>query len=429
LGVTVALRKLRSPLLAEFLRDGDEHVVLEAARGIHDEPIEAALPALAAVPLGPASSDALARRVVNASYRTGEANGAARLAGVAARGDLPEALRLEALKGLGEWNSPPTRDRVLNIYRPLAKRPGEPAAAALKELLPQILARQDKAGLEGAKLAARLGIGDVGPALVKLFEDLQLPAASRAEALKALLALKDSRIETFARAALTDKQPLVRAAGLELLAELKPQESLPLLEQAAASLDRVERQAALATLGAQKKLDADPVLARAFERLQAGEVPADSRLDLLDALAARKSPAMDKLLAEFENARPKDDPLAKFAETLVGGDARRGAAVFFERAQVSCVRCHRVDGRGGDVGPDLSKIGGEKNRPYLLESIVLPNKTIAKNFESVLIVDNDGRTFSGIVKADNDQHLQLMTAEGKLLTIAKSAIDERREGK
>ena len=50
------------------------------------------------------------------------------------------------------------------------------------------------------------------------------------------------------------------------------------------------------------------------------------------------------------------------------------------------MRCHKIAGRGGDVGPDLSKIGGEKTRAYLLESIVLPNKAIAKNFESVEVV-------------------------------------------
>ena len=93
------------------------------------------------------------------------------------------------------------------------------------------------------------------------------------------------------------------------------------------------------------------------------------------------------------------------------------------------MRCHKVEGRGGDVGPELSKIGVDKTRTYLLEAIVLPNKAIAKNFESVLLVTDDGIVHSGIVKAEDDQKIQLMTVEGKLVQITKEQIDERREGK
>ena len=51
--------------------------------------------------------------------------------------------------------------------------------------------------------------------------------------------------------------------------------------------------------------------------------------------------------------------------------------IFFERTQVSCVRCHKFDGHGGDVGPVLDKLGPE-DRKYLLEAIVKPNAAIAK---------------------------------------------------
>lgn len=43
-----------------------------------------------------------------------------------------------------------------------------------------------------------------------------------------------------------------------------------------------------------------------------------------------------------------------------------------------CLRCHKVNGKEGDVGPDLAKIAKEKDRRYLLESICLPSRVIAK---------------------------------------------------
>ena len=69
----VALRRLQSPLVAEFLKDADEVVVLEAARAIHDVPIEAAMPALAALTANPAIKDPhILNRAVNAHYRLGK---------------------------------------------------------------------------------------------------------------------------------------------------------------------------------------------------------------------------------------------------------------------------------------------------------------------------------------------------------------------
>ena len=77
----------------------------------------------------------------------------------------------------------------------------------------------------------------------------------------------------------------------------------------------------------------------------------------------------------------------------------------------------------------MTKIAADKKPSYLLEAVVLPNRTIAKDFESVLIVDDSGKVHSGVVKSEDAQQLRLMTAEGRLLTIDKSTIEERRAAK
>jgi quinoprotein glucose dehydrogenase len=93
------------------------------------------------------------------------------------------------------------------------------------------------------------------------------------------------------------------------------------------------------------------------------------------------------------------------------------------------VRCHKIGGTGGEVGPDLSQIAKDKSREYLLESIVLPSKTIAKNFESVIIHDADGRVLTGVLKGKTDEATTLITAEGKVIEIANADIDEQSFGK
>ncbi|MFM7846403.1 MAG: HEAT repeat domain-containing protein, partial [Planctomycetota bacterium] len=429
LGLAVVLRRLGMSDVAKLLDDADPRVVVEAARGIHDEPIAGAMPALAALAGRELSNDALARRVLNANYRLGTAAQAQAIAQVAARASTPEPMKLEAIEMLASWDKPSPKDRVLNMWRPLAERSRQPAVDAFRAVLPTLVARADKAGAEAAKRAAGLGIQEVGPMLRGLVADLNQPAGSRAEALRALATLKDAQLLPVTRSAVEDQQPAVRAVARDLLAQLQPQEVLPLLRAAAQSDSMIERQAAWTTLGGVSGADVDELFTKGLDQLLAGQTPVDSRLELLTAAGLRKNDAVQSRLKQYLSRRPADDPLAAYAETLAGGDPERGARIFFERAQVSCVRCHTVQGRGGDVGPELTKIGGEKNAAYLLESIVLPNKTIAKNFESVLVVDDQGKVTSGVIKAEDAQTLQLVTAEGGLVKIDKSAIEERRAAK
>lgn len=429
LGLAVVLRRLGSPELSRLLDDADPRVVVEAARGIHDEPLPEALPALAQLAGRDLSNDALARRVLNANFRLGGPANAVAVAQAAARVTTPESMRLEAIDQLASWEQPAPRDRVLNIWRPLPARSKQPAIDAFRGVLPALVARSDKAGAEAAKRAAAMGIQEVGPALRSLLADPQQTAALRADALRALATLKDRQVVETARQAVGDSQAAVRVAAREVLAKLRPDDSLPMLREAAKSDSVLDRQAAFATLASLKAPSADDILAVHLDELLAGRTPLDSRLDLIVAASSRPVDAVRSRLAKYLALRDAADPLAAHAETLAGGDPARGAAIFFERAQVSCVRCHKAGGRGGDVGPELTRIGADKSPAYLLESIVMPNKTIAKNFESVLVVDDQGRVTSGVLKAEDAVTLQLVTAEGKLVKIAKSSIEERRAAK
>jgi quinoprotein glucose dehydrogenase len=113
----------------------------------------------------------------------------------------------------------------------------------------------------------------------------------------------------------------------------------------------------------------------------------------------------------------------------VGGDAEAGRRVFFTKAEVSCLRCHKVQGVGGEVGPDLTGIGGRQKRDYLLESIIEPNRQIAKGFDTVLLGLTNGQTRTGVLKGEDAREVRLMTPEGKLLVVSKDEIEERQTGK
>jgi quinoprotein glucose dehydrogenase len=429
MAAVLALRRLGSPDVARALGDAEPAVALETARAINDVPINDALPQLAALVTRPNLPAPLLYRVLNANFRLGKAENAAAVAHFAARADAPEALRVEALRELAEWAKPAGRDRVMGLWRPLPQRPANLAADALRESLGGVFAGTDKVRQEAAKAAAALGIKEVGPALARLAADVRATSASRVGALEALDKLNDSRIAAARDLALHDADPRVRVEGRRLLAKADPDAALAELARVLLKGEVVERQGAFAVLEGMKAPGAGPLLEAWLDQLLRGNVPPEVRLDLLDAAAAHREGRVAEKLARYEASRAKGDPLAAYREALAGGDAEAGRQIFFGKAEVSCLRCHKVRGEGGEVGPELAGIGGKQTREYLLESIVEPSKQIAKGFETVVVTLKNGTTQTGVLKGEDAKELRLMTAEGKLVRVPKDQIDERDAGK
>src|SRR5262249_20927665 len=130
MALVLALRRQRDPHLADFLKDPDPRIVLEAARAIHDTDTDEADAARGgalraagfnlADPVGQRDPpDARASRVLTANSRRGHADALARYG---ARGDAPVGLRVEALKMLGDLPRPGRRDRVTGLTQDLPPR-------------------------------------------------------------------------------------------------------------------------------------------------------------------------------------------------------------------------------------------------------------------------------------------------------------------
>lgn len=422
--------KFAAQKLSAFLDDTDTGLVLEAARAFDELDDDGLMQALASLAGRPALQPALLRRVLNANLRAGTAKNAAAVARIAADARVPDALRLEAITCLERWNNPPKLDRVTGAWRPIGKRqPVEQLAAIIRPHLGGIFSGSNKVRQQGTKLAATYGIKEVGPLLFKMVSNDQQTGRVRAAALRALGTLNDRQLSRATELALKSSAPGLRAEARRVLAKREPRRAVPLLNAAIQTGDVVEKQSAIAILPTLKTKPADAVLAKWLELLVARKAPAEIELDLINAANARGTGRFYAFVERYNSTRDKNDPLAKFRETLAGGDAARGREIFFGRTSVSCRRCHKINNSGGDVGPDLSKIGGEKKRDYLLESLVLPNKQIAKGFESVTLAMEDGKVYSGIVKADDGKTIKLMQATGELITLNKDAIDDRAKGK
>ena len=151
-------------------------------------------------------------------------------------------------------------------------------------------------------------------------------------------------------------------------------------------------------------------------------------LDLLDAAGKREDRDVRAKVRQFENQRPGADDLRSYRECLVGGEAENGKRIFFEKPEASCVRCHKINGEGGEVGSDQTGIGSRKDRQYILESIVFPNKQIAPGYESVTVVTKAGATFAGTLKSETADKLEINSPEDGLMTVKKADIKTRERG-
>src|SRR5262249_38851173 len=63
--------------------------------------------------------------------------------------------------------------------------------------------------------------------------------------------------------------------------------------------------------------------------------------------------------------------------------------------EAKCFVCHRANGEGGGLGPDLTAVSGRFNARDLLESIILPSKVISDQYQAVVITTTDGRVIMG----------------------------------
>lgn len=432
LATVLVMRRLERPEAAQFLTDADAKVVLEAARAIDDVPIDAGRPQLAKLLANVKLDPMVLRRALNANYREGKPENAAAVVAFASDAGAPESVRVEAIELLGLWAHPSPRDYIIGVTRPLdpAKRDAGAGEAAVKPALANVI----KSGSKAIKVAALELAEDVGlqplDLAYDLFADKQEPAEVRTAALKVLGAQKSDKLADALKIGMVEKAPALRREAIRLQTQLPGAvEKLNAILTDAPPADQQSVFAALPLVGGDA---ADQILATWLDKLKAGQVPVASQLDLLEAAAKSKSKAVHEKLAAFEKSREadaqKEYSLANYRECLEGGDAAAGRKVFFEKAEVSCVRCHMVGKEGGgNVGPNLIDLGKRQNREYILESIVYPNAKIAPGFESASVKLNDGRFLTGVVKDETADGFKLDTGtDAGVVAIKKSDIKFRK---
>jgi putative heme-binding domain-containing protein len=104
------------------------------------------------------------------------------------------------------------------------------------------------------------------------------------------------------------------------------------------------------------------------------------------------------------------------------GDADAGHELFLS-PRLGCYGCHHAVGRGGTVGPDLSRIGQIRTEAELLESILFPDLIVAPEYRTFLVETRDGRVATGLVFRGDPDAITLRTADLAEARIAREDVE------
>lgn len=136
----------------------------------------------------------------------------------------------------------------------------------------------------------------------------------------------------------------------------------------------------------------DNVRSRAIEGLSDAE-----RVALASTLAKKaeiKDPYADLKARPVVKQWTLDDLMPADDAVFANRDLANGKKMF---ALASCYRCHRLEGLGGIIGPDLTPSGHRFNTKDLIETIIVPSKEISDQYEATIFQMDDGRMITGRV--------------------------------
>jgi putative membrane-bound dehydrogenase-like protein len=345
------------------------------------------------------------------------------LAGGTPSSDLIERL-LSLANDLGQTRAMVTLLRA--VAKPEEGRHSSWQFTALAGLLDSLDARRATlASLAGAGDAevrsAVKGLADVFAAARKLGADPAAPVPERARALRLLGRGPDRREEDL--------------KTLESL--LVPQVPDELQSAAVAALGRLRGRVVPETLlrgwkgyGPSLRGQVLEVLLRRPEWLEAlldalerkqvppAEIDASRRQRLLEHRDTSVRDRASKLFAGAADADRQKVVDAYAAVLTLKGDAGRGKAVFGK----SCSACHRLEGTGNEVGPDLAALGG-RSADYLLTAILDPNRAVEARYVNYIAETKNGLTLTGVLLSESATSITLVGPDGKPQVVLRKDLD------
>lgn len=269
-------------------------------------------------------------------------------------------------------------------------------------------------------------VAKAAPRVTQLLADRTRPLPERTAAARALRALGDPAAVAALRDALAEQPVALRLEALRSLALLDPaagrKEALPLLDADDAALQRE----AVQTLGR------DPAGAKQVgERFLARKLPRELLPGVTEALRrhAGTSPELARLLTEVMRGGllvSLDPAEVRRVQELVRtrGNAQRGKTLYLTNKTLACFTCHRLEGVGGNAGPDLTRLWETHSLDKVLEALIDPSKEIKEGYQAYVVTTTRGQVYTGLKVAQTADEVVLREATGKEIRLPAKDVEE-----
>jgi len=126
--------------------------------------------------------------------------------------------------------------------------------------------------------------------------------------------------------------------------------------------------------------------------------------------------------------------LSPLSRPGVAGNRTRGEQIFFGKG--SCSQCHMVNGKGGRLGPDLTRVGAARSTAYLIDSVRKPSKELSEGmvdpnnhyanalvYDTVSVVTREGERITGVAKNEDTFSVQLLDTNEQLHLLLKRDLE------
>lgn len=277
------------------------------------------------------------------------------------------------------------------------------------------------------KVIGNTGFAKAAPQLIQRLADGERSAEERLAIVAALGALKSKAALPALKALVEDKgkTATLRQEALRALAatdaSLAQKIAAPLLEDREAAL---QEQAVLV-------LGATPQGAQIVaEKFLAKKLPPAMLAQVADALRkhAGKNARLAQLLTEVTKgglsvsltpaAMPRLRELVRSQ-----GNVLRGRELYLSHKALACRTCHQLEGVGGNVGPDLTRVWDTHSVDKVMEAILEPSKEIKEGYQSYTATTTGGQVYTGLKVSQNADAVVIREANGKDVRIAAKDLD------
>ena len=310
----------------------------------------------------------------------------------------------------------------------------EATTVEVARLVKEYVARPSFGGTKAALLGLGKGLKRSGRSLRDIHEKAldvvfegaarvavgQGPPEARIEAVRLLgLSPKSQAVDILPKL-LEPREPVaLQVAAIQALGEFPGVEAATILIDQWKSMSPLVRREAMELLFSRPERLKTLLKGLESGKIVSSDLELSRRVQLLNHPSAEIRAEAERRLGTLKR-EDRSAVIAAFLPALkVSGDVEKGRAVF----KKACATCHKAEGAGLDVGPNLATVAG-RTPEDLLTHILDPNREVASNYVSYNVALDDGRVVSGMIAEESANALTLKRAEGAGDVVPRGRIEK-----